>query len=443
MNNVGQGVLVEDGSETLRESRTNDLVWLLAVDAARATQPWHLPWDQRQHLRAIDDPGTAHLLLELRQSGTTTPQPWAYMVLSGLDDASEPVRLLRLVTADTPAGAAAHALRLLAGWLFDGLGRRTLWTKVDEHDHAGQLQLISAGFEPQGLWQDAGLRQGQSVAAVGMLLRRDAAACAQTPAAEYRRQVALRRLLTGLDLARQGDLARIEHSALALSSALARGEMKLESGRRGRVLHALLSRTIRDTLAFTGAMEAGLLLVAYDHVRALLELRAEAHFLLADSDEQSLRAEQYLTFPALCAWQARKGLELATRQGALSQAALLRHNPVPDALYTSFSPDRVQGWCLLYGCPDEAALCQQDSWHGHPMPTLVQAIDAAGAHALLRHPAHIAPNAPELTEGHNLRLFAWNPQHMQQALRMCQAQLLPLLQLLSGQLGGSLDEYLR
>lgn len=133
----------------LRATRDADCAFVATAEAA----PFVGQWSVERHQRAIEDPGTAHWLIEAGEESV------GFAVLEGADDPDHSLRLRRIVITIPGSGYGGEAVQLLARYCFDSLAFHRFWLYVAVGNKRAYELYQRLGFVHEGIAREC-MREG-------------------------------------------------------------------------------------------------------------------------------------------------------------------------------------------------------------------------------------------------------------------------------------------
>lgn len=145
----------DPGQLFLRHTRPDDLDRVLALERDTENAPYIRQWPRKQHQSALDDPNTAHQIVEIMAEKHMI----GYVILIGCEDPDRSLQLKRIVIADKGRGYGRQAIRLVKAYGFDKVRCHRLWLEVVENYERAYHLYESEGFSAEGVLRDA-LKRG-------------------------------------------------------------------------------------------------------------------------------------------------------------------------------------------------------------------------------------------------------------------------------------------
>ena len=134
----------------LRPTEESDLDYVLAAESGPDNRAFVGQWTRQQHLVALNQPDTAHLILE-DQAG----QPVGYVILADLDSPDDSVQFRRIVITAKGQGFGRQALKLIKSLAFGQYGAHRLWLDVKDHNERARHLYETEGFVVEGVLREA------------------------------------------------------------------------------------------------------------------------------------------------------------------------------------------------------------------------------------------------------------------------------------------------
>ena len=129
----------------LRRTELGDLDFVLAAESDLENVPFIGQWPREEHLAALGDGDVAHLIVTRIADGARV----GYVILTGLGEAAEGVRLRRICITEKGQGYGTETLRLVKQLVFEELGAPRLWLKVRPHNVRAQRLYAAAGMSAE------------------------------------------------------------------------------------------------------------------------------------------------------------------------------------------------------------------------------------------------------------------------------------------------------
>lgn len=126
----------------LRKTTADDLDFVLAVEGDEENLPFIGQWTREQHLAALQDPDTSHLIVARTEDGRRV----GHLILTGLTDREQGIRLRRICVTEKGEGYGREALRLAIRLAFEELQTPRLWLIVRGHNLRARRLYQSEGF---------------------------------------------------------------------------------------------------------------------------------------------------------------------------------------------------------------------------------------------------------------------------------------------------------
>ena len=127
----------------LRPTRTEDLDFVLRIEADPDYSRFIGSWSHAEHAAAFESPGTEHQILESRDGEA----PCGYVITHDLRRSGHGVYLKRLAVRPRGKGLGREALRLVAEHAFRELGASHLWLAVRANNEGAARLYARLGFE--------------------------------------------------------------------------------------------------------------------------------------------------------------------------------------------------------------------------------------------------------------------------------------------------------
>ena len=137
----------------LRDSRQDELAWVMGLESDPEAARFIVSWSEAQHRAALSDPDQAHLIVE--KDG----QAVGFVLLASQQDANRSVELRRIIVTPPGEGLGRAALALVIAHAFDDLDAHRLWLDVKVDNDRAQRAYRRAGFVAEGVLRES-LRSG-------------------------------------------------------------------------------------------------------------------------------------------------------------------------------------------------------------------------------------------------------------------------------------------
>lgn len=142
----------------IRPTHEKDIPAVKAMESAPESSQWVYQWTPEQHLKALDDPDTAHWMLE-SEAGETV----GYCIMKGLQNAFGVVELMRIVISPPGRGLGREAMEAVIAKVFSELKARRLWLDVVDTNARAIHLYETLGFAHEGTLRESALIQGKPV----------------------------------------------------------------------------------------------------------------------------------------------------------------------------------------------------------------------------------------------------------------------------------------
>lgn len=142
-----------------------DVEFVLAAEAVPENAKGITPWPRTEHLRMMQDPTVAFLIVEAKAL------PVGFMVFCGLDSPTQSIELRRIVITEKGQGYGRAALRLAKRLAFEEFGVHRFWLDVFTDNRRAERLYETEGFVREGVLRDSYRVEGQykSVVILSML----------------------------------------------------------------------------------------------------------------------------------------------------------------------------------------------------------------------------------------------------------------------------------
>jgi RimJ/RimL family protein N-acetyltransferase len=135
---------------SLRETREDDLPFVLGSEQSDENRPFVSVWTYEQHLAALTAEDLSHLIIESIADGSRV----GYIILAGLAGPNQSVEFRRIVVTTKGKGYGREALRRARDLAFGELQAHRLWLDVKEHNYRARHLYDSEGFVVEGVLRE-------------------------------------------------------------------------------------------------------------------------------------------------------------------------------------------------------------------------------------------------------------------------------------------------
>lgn len=129
----------------LRETRAEDLDYVLALERDPENTPFIAHWPRARHQQAITDPTEAHWIVETLDEGARA----GFVIMQDVG-AANGIRLRRIAIQRKGAGVGRETIELVKQAAFGPLQARRLWLDVQPHNDRAMHVYDSCGFAFNG-----------------------------------------------------------------------------------------------------------------------------------------------------------------------------------------------------------------------------------------------------------------------------------------------------
>ncbi len=136
---------------SLRETRVQELDFVLAAEQNQENAPFVIQWTRQQHESAIKNTDQSHLIIERK----TDAKPVGYAILTGLENPDHSINLRRIVVVEKGKGYGKGALQLIQKLAFEQLNAHRLWLDVKECNLRARYLYEAVGFTFEGILREA------------------------------------------------------------------------------------------------------------------------------------------------------------------------------------------------------------------------------------------------------------------------------------------------
>ena len=148
-------ILASCGQIRFRYTRPADLDFVLESENHPDNAAFVSQWNRKQHQAAIDNPDCLHLIIEWEL------EPAGYLIISGLDNPSGSIELLRLVVTRKGEGIGRQTLQLVKKLAFSRWKAHRLWLDVRSNNPVAHRLYLSEGFVEEGRLRECVLHNGE------------------------------------------------------------------------------------------------------------------------------------------------------------------------------------------------------------------------------------------------------------------------------------------
>lgn len=163
-----EGVSTLEGTLVrLRPTAEDDLDFVVRTEGDADNPSYVNVWPREQHGEQIDEPATAHMIVEALDDG----RPVGYVILTR---SYHSIELTRITMAEQGRGYGRDALRLVKRTAFEQLGVHRLALDTREDNARARRLYESEGFVQEGVMRDVHLIDGRYTSLVLMSILEDA-----------------------------------------------------------------------------------------------------------------------------------------------------------------------------------------------------------------------------------------------------------------------------
>ena len=130
----------------LRETRGEDLDFVLRVENDRENRPYIKQWSRERHQATIANSDIFHGIIE----AIADRDLLGYFILEGLQDPHQCLLLRRIAIAHKGKGYGREALQLLKKLAFEEYKAHRFWLDVKDFNHRAKSLYESEGFILEG-----------------------------------------------------------------------------------------------------------------------------------------------------------------------------------------------------------------------------------------------------------------------------------------------------
>ncbi|MDY7222504.1 GNAT family N-acetyltransferase [Halalkalibacterium halodurans] len=139
-------MLLETPELRLRKTTTEDLAFVLKLEAIEENKRYIIPWDERKHQQTLEDRDCLHLMIESKKAGKTV----GYVILHGVHNENDSIELVRLTIHDKEKGFGQQVLSLMKQWVFTEAKANRLWLDVKTNNARAMHVYEKQGFVLEG-----------------------------------------------------------------------------------------------------------------------------------------------------------------------------------------------------------------------------------------------------------------------------------------------------
>ncbi|TCL68512.1 RimJ/RimL family protein N-acetyltransferase [Hydrogenispora ethanolica] len=137
--------LSDVGRITLRNTRVEDIDFVLGAERDAENAPYVGQWSRDEHLRSLIESDLSHQIIH-----TGDGRRVGYTILAGLENQNRALELRRIVITDKGKGYGRAALLFIKKLAFETLGVHRLWLDVRENNPRALHLYKALGFQAEG-----------------------------------------------------------------------------------------------------------------------------------------------------------------------------------------------------------------------------------------------------------------------------------------------------
>lgn len=141
---------------TLSKTQSNELDFVINAERHPDNCNYVYQWSHAEHLQALSNPGQAHYIIKLADSGEMV----GYVILDEVQNTSHSINLRRLVVTKKGLGIGAKALKAIQQIAFTQLNAHRLWLDVFTDNQMAYQLYKKVGFVEEGKLRESYLRNG-------------------------------------------------------------------------------------------------------------------------------------------------------------------------------------------------------------------------------------------------------------------------------------------
>jgi RimJ/RimL family protein N-acetyltransferase len=144
------------GQILFRPTKNADLNLVLSMEQDPENKLFVRQWTREQHLAAIADKNTAHLVIIAPSDDIV-----GYLILIGVKNIDKSIECKRIVIGKQGKGFGKAAVRFIKKMVFEEYNAHRLWLEVMVHNDRAHSLYLSEGFTEEGLHRES-LKQGEN-----------------------------------------------------------------------------------------------------------------------------------------------------------------------------------------------------------------------------------------------------------------------------------------
>ena len=134
----------------LTPATPSDLDFVLAAEAPAENSEFIVPWTGPQHLKAMEDPDCAHLLIRKRVDA----ERLGFLMLFGISSPHRSIEFRRIVVIRKGVGIGRATLKAVKHLAFVDMNAHRLWLDVKSRNSRARHLYKSEGFSEEGVMRE-------------------------------------------------------------------------------------------------------------------------------------------------------------------------------------------------------------------------------------------------------------------------------------------------
>jgi hypothetical protein len=212
------------------------------------------------------------------------------------------------------------------------------------------------------------------------------------------------------------ELEGLERLTHKLAFVCNTGRVNFPETSAGRTCWIVITKLTNELHSFSGALRAGSLHGAWQHVRAVIEVSAVLAHIFNDVTATARRAAQFVEFERVDEWKILRRLQ-AKAEALTADERVILDRLSPNAP----TAEQIAAWLKLYEVRTEEKLANLKKWHKPQLTELVVNLEAKtgdpGPYSLICHTAHVSPVAYKLVGKGGARTLGYDAGMAQFAVR--------------------------
>ncbi len=124
-----------------------DLDYIVSAENDHENRQYIIPWSREQHLQAILNPDTAHLIVK-------NETRIGYVILAGLLDFNQTIEFRRIVITEKGKGYGKATVEIVKKLAFETYNAHRLWLDVKVQNKVAQAVYKKSGFVVEGILRE-------------------------------------------------------------------------------------------------------------------------------------------------------------------------------------------------------------------------------------------------------------------------------------------------